>query len=100
MHTIRTELAHLAPPHEATPEKVEPIATIEDLSSVADQLLKLSRSNDQVLASAFTLSAAPGGNEVLNQQRFWQSLELQESLARETAATEQILSTAAARNSR
>ena len=100
VHTIRTELAHLAPLHEATPEKVEPIATIRDLSSVADQLLKLSRSNDQVLASAFTLSGAPGGNEVLNQQRFWQSLELQESLARETAATEQILSTAAARNSR
>ena len=100
VRSVRTELAHLAPPLETTPAKVEPIATIEDLSRVADQLLKLSRSNDQVLASAFTLSAAPGGNEVLNQQRFWQSLELQESLARETAATEQILSTAAARMSR
>ncbi|HVJ06957.1 MAG TPA: hypothetical protein VM554_01095 [Acidisarcina sp.] len=100
VQATRVELAYFSPPHQIDEAGVEPITNIKELTNAADQLLNLSRSNDRILASAFTLSASPGESDVLKKSSFWLSLERLESLARETATAERTLKAEADRAAR
>lgn len=59
-------------------------ADAKDLRSAADQLLKLSYANDDMVRRAFTVSADGRGHSLLRPE-FWKSLDAAEEIAREIA---------------
>ncbi len=91
VRSIHVQLAALAPTHRNGPNDLTKLIDVTQLASTTSQILALSQSCDRDLAAAFSLSEPSVDNSALTEAGLWRALNLLESLANQTVASNETL---------